>query len=81
LFWHRIWKENGAPREGHIADIRNRTRAKYHYAIRHIHKHNEQILSNKLSTSLLSKNPKDFWKKVRNIKKDSKKRLPSMFSG
>ena len=32
LLWHHIWKVNGSPRSGHIADIKNRTRSQYHRA-------------------------------------------------
>ena len=31
LFWHDLWRINGSPRQGTIADIMRRTRAKYHY--------------------------------------------------
>ena len=34
LFWHQLWKDNNSPREGLIADIRQKTHVKYHYAIR-----------------------------------------------
>ena len=34
LFWHQLWKDNNSPREGLIADIRQKTHAKYHYASR-----------------------------------------------
>lgn len=33
LFWHKIWKDNGSPRNGLLADIRLTTRAKYHCVI------------------------------------------------
>ena len=37
-FWHYIWKEDGRKRQGIIADIRRRTRAQYHYAIKSVKK-------------------------------------------
>ena len=36
LFWRGIWINKGSPRQGYVADIMRRTRAKYHYAIRRI---------------------------------------------
>ena len=36
LFWPDLWRINGSPRQGTIADIMRRTRAKYHYAIRYL---------------------------------------------
>ena len=45
LFWHFIWKENGKPRNGIIANIARKTRATYHYAIRSAIKNQTQIRS------------------------------------
>ena len=33
LFWHKLWQQNGCPSSGIVADVRRRTRYKYHYAI------------------------------------------------
>ena len=41
IFWHSIWQQNGSPRDGVIADIRKRTRAAYHYAVRFAKKQSE----------------------------------------
>ena len=34
LLWHSIWKSNGSPMHGFIADIRRKTRKDYHRAIK-----------------------------------------------
>ena len=34
LFWHKLWKQNGCPHQGILADIRQKTRSQYHYAVR-----------------------------------------------
>ena len=36
IWWHCIWKQNGSPNSGVIASNRIRSRAEYHYAIRHV---------------------------------------------
>ncbi len=38
IFWHNLWKENGLPREGIVAEIRRVTPARYHYAIKCVKK-------------------------------------------
>ncbi len=30
-FWHNIWVDNGRPHMGVVADLRHKTRAKYHH--------------------------------------------------
>ena len=55
IFWHYIWKCNNSPRVGTIADIRNSTRAKYHYALRYVRK-NVEIINNR---------SRDFWSEVK----------------
>jgi endonuclease/exonuclease/phosphatase family metal-dependent hydrolase len=53
LFWHNVWKDNNSPRTGLIADIRKRTRAKYHYAIRFVRKNKETCAANNMANALL----------------------------
>ena len=43
LFWHRLWLDNDCPRHGIVADIRRRSRLKYHYAIRKARKSEKEI--------------------------------------
>ena len=77
MLWHDIWKCNGCPREGHVANIRRSTRAKYHYAVKFV-KQNEQLLrNNKLAKSLTDNNSGQFWSVVRNIN-NMKRQLPNV---
>ena len=50
LFWHRIWQGQGCPRVGTIAEIRRKSKASYHYAIRNAkheqHFHKSQMMTN-----------------------------------
>ena len=53
LFWHQIWNDCGRPHTGIVADCMRRTRASYHYAIRCVKKHREQIIRDRIAESLL----------------------------
>ena len=45
IFWHWLWKVNGLPRHGHVAQIRRATRTKYHYAVRKVKRDQERIVA------------------------------------
>ena len=49
-----MWKENGRSYNRHFADIRRKTRAQYHHAVRKVKKDKETHLANKLASDLLS---------------------------
>ena len=68
IFWNSIWLENGAPRNGTLADIRRSIRAQYHYAIRHAQKVKDQRIANKLATKVFNSGPNEFWNNVRHMK-------------
>ena len=72
LFWHFIWKENGKPRNGVIANIARRTRATYHYAIRSAIKNQTKIRSHKMAESICRNSTRDFWREVKQIKRQNK---------
>ena len=44
-----------------------RTRASYHYAIRCVKKHREQIIRNRIAESLLHNSNCNFWSEIRKI--------------
>ena len=79
-FWHKIWKENGSPRNGVIADIRRKTRSQYHYTVKYVRNNADTILSNKMAETLLYGNINEFWKSVGRAKA-SKSVLPSTIDG
>ena len=51
-----------------FADMRNKSRAKYHYAIRYIHKNNESIKANRMANNLINNNTSNFWKDIKRVK-------------
>ena len=68
LFWRSIWINNGSPRQGYVADIMRRTRAKYHYAIRRI-KNNSQLLKKRaMARSVAENNSRQLWEEVRQLR-------------
>lgn len=80
IFWHNLWKTNGRPREGAVAEIRRRTRAQYHLAVRQAKNDSEKHKANKMADSLLNKDKADFWSEVRKMNKCSQKQ-PNMVDG
>lgn len=68
LFWHHLWVENGRPREGIIANIRRTTRCHYHRAIRQNRKESQEIINERLATSILNNRSRDFWQEIKKIR-------------
>ena len=73
VFWHNLWVDNGRPKCGVVFQMRSQARRKYHYAVRWIKKHKDDIEKNKLSQFLLNNNMNDFWKSIKTNKKKSGK--------
>ena len=68
MFWHTLWKENGSPRTGIIADIRRQTRAKYHYIIRSVRRNEINLRNEKLAEYVLSNDNINLWKEIKRVK-------------
>ena len=50
--WHDVWVQSGKPREGDIANMKRKSRLKYHYAIRFVMKENIRIRNNKMAEAV-----------------------------
>ena len=48
LFWHSVWQSAGRPTTGILHLLMARTRNRYHYAVRRVKKHAEQIKAENL---------------------------------
>ncbi len=48
LLWHAIWKANGEPSEGIIADVRHKTRSKYHKVCKIVMRQEGEIRSDNI---------------------------------
>ena len=68
LLWHKIWVDSGLPRDGLIADIMRRTRAQYHYAIKHCHKNYNDIRNKRMAEVISSNNQRNLWNEVRSLR-------------
>ena len=60
LMWHSIWKTNGSPRFGLITDIRPKTRADYHKAVKFVKINREMLVTNKMAYNLSYNNTLKF---------------------
>ena len=69
IWWHERWKECGRPREGWVAQIRRRTRAQYHQAIKTCMSDRDDIIKVKISNNLKNGTPKEFWNHISKLSK------------
>ena len=69
--WHDVWVQSGKPREGDIANMKRKTRLKYHYAIRHVTKENLRIRNYKMADAISMNNDRVLWDEVRKMTKTS----------
>ena len=72
LTYHQMWKNAGRPNCGELYDLRKRTRADYHYAIRKVKQKENVLRSEKLSNALLCNDNKHFWSEVKKMKGNKK---------
>ena len=64
MFWHDMWRMNGSPHQGIVADIRRKTRSKYHYAVLSL-KRREAITSNCcMAKAVLHNNSRNFGSEI-----------------
>ena len=67
LFWHWLWGENGKPRHGNVAAIMRKTRASYHYAVRHIKRRECEARKSKMAESVSMNNQRDLWVETKKV--------------
>ena len=78
--WHDVWMQSGKPRHGDIANMKRKTRLKYHYAIRFVKEENIRIRNNKMGEAISTNNDREMWKEVKNMTK-SNDNLPNFIDG
>ena len=78
--WHDIWVQSGKPRHGDIANMKRKTRLKYHYAIRSVTKENLRIRNCKMGEAIAKNNDRVLWDEVRKMTKTTHD-LPNMMDG
>ena len=63
-----MWLDCDRPRSGAVADSMRRTRAAYHYAIRRVKKNEESIVRDRIATSILCNDERNFWAEIKCIR-------------
>ena len=69
--WHDVWVQSGKPKQGDIANMKRKTRLKYHYAIRYVTKENIRIRNNKMGEAVSNNNDRVLWDEVKKMSKTS----------
>lgn len=80
LFWHDIWKENGCPKDGVVADLMRHTRAKYHAKIKWLRRNILNTKKVKMAEAVALGTDKDFWAQAKRIK-GCNKNVPQNIDG
>ena len=65
LFWHNEWVNINRPRQGLVADNMRRARAQYHYAIRQVHRDNNDIRNKRMAEAISTNNQRNLWKEAK----------------
>ena len=68
LSWHHIWKAQGRPRTGEVAEMHRLSRCKYHQAVRFVKRNADKIKMEKMAEAISKDNSRDLWREVRSIK-------------
>ena len=59
MFWHWLWVDSDRPRHGHVAAIMRKTRASYHYAVRHIKRRERELRKSNMAESVSANKQRD----------------------
>ena len=78
--WHDVWIQSGKPRHGDIANMKRKTRLKYHYSIRYVMKENIRIRNNRMGDAIATNNDRALWDEVKKMTK-SNNNLPNVIDG
>ena len=78
--WHNIWRNSGRPSHGYLANIRRKTRLKYHYTLRRVVKDNIRIRNEKMGEAISENNDRTLWNEVKKMTKTNN-RLPNIMDG
>ncbi len=68
LHWHYCWKIEGRPHNGHTANMRRKTRARHHLALRQAKKNKNKISSEKMANAISNNCSRDLFSETRKIR-------------
>ncbi len=67
LFWHNMWVDNGRPHVGVVADLRRKTRDKYHHVCKMVLKMDAEIRCDMMAEAILKNDNQDIWKQSKHF--------------
>ncbi len=67
LHWHYSWTIEGRLHNGHTADMRRKTRARYHLAMRQAKKNKNKMSSDKMANAISNNCSRDLFSETRKI--------------
>ena len=77
--WHRVWKMQGRPAQGYVAEMRKQTRKQYHNKVKMVKQQESAIRSERMAEAIRKGKQRDLWQCIRSYKK--KNGLPSCVDG
>ena len=80
LYWHNIWKDNGRPRHGAVADVMRHTRAQYHHAVKYAQREINSIRNARMAEAISQNKNRELWKEVISMTY-ARHDLPSIIDG
>lgn len=69
MFWHSIWLSCGKPNCGVVYEIRKKTRAEYHRAVRMLKRDERINRCEKMAQSIVQNDNRNFWQEVKKMNK------------
>ena len=73
MLLHNVWRDNGRPRHGQLADIRRTTRARYHRAVRSVKQNEALIRSQKMAENILNNESRNLFKEASKMRSGKSK--------
>ena len=67
MLWHNIWKDNGRPRSGIVADIRARTRASHPNINKSVKRKQNKIRASNVAKSFFHIDKRNFWTEIKKV--------------
>ena len=78
LLWHFLWKENGQPKNGLLAELRRKTRSQYHQAYKMVLRHEGELRLDKIETTFNQGADINAWCSIRHFNSRSTNLPPAI---
>ena len=77
IFWHRLWADNGKPRQGVIFNIMHKCRLDYKRISKKVIKSQNNLKLERMAKSIVDDSSRNFWREIRTISKKNRGNLPN----